>query len=696
MSNHFLVEIGCEELPPTSLQRLSLAFEEAIRAGLNKAGLTHGKLKSYATPRRLAVSINALAEKQPSRTIERKGPSVDAAFDKDGNPTPACLGFACSCKVDVKQLKQMKTDKGVWLFYTKKVRGKHSTELMPEIVAEALKHLPISKPMRWNDHDYEFIRPVHWVVMKLDEKLLRPRIFGVKASNKTYGHRFMAPEPIAIRHARDYVDILQKEGKVIVDFDTRKKKIRKNIERCVGDIGTAIIDEKLLDEVTGLVEWPVCLMGSFAKRFLQVPAEAIISAMKTHQKCFPVVDKKGGLLPYFITVSNIKSKKPERVINGNERVIRARLSDAEYFYRTDLSHHLNDYLEQLNHVVFQTKLGSVHDKAIRVSQLAGDIAQIIAADKQHSMRAGLLAKTDLVTEMVGEFPELQGTMGYYYALQEKEPKAVALAIRDHYNPRFSGDSVPETLEGCAVAIADKIDTLVGIFGINQKPTGEKDPFALRRAALGVLRIMIEKQLPLDLLWLLKQSVSHYTITFDNKDIVSECFEYIISRLRPWYLEQNISHDVFAAVRAINSTQPLDFHQRVTAVQHFLTLPQATALATANKRVSNILRRAEVDGVDEINHQLFEDDAEKELANALAKTSKAFNKHFNQANYTEALTALASLQTPVDHFFEHVMVMVGDLDVRRNRLALLANLRHLFLQIADISLLQSEKTEKSSA
>lgn len=686
-TQNLLLEIGTEELPAKTLQKLSQALGAEIKNNLTKAELGHGEIKLFATPRRLAVIVKDLATAQNSRHIERKGPAVQAAFDEHGNPTKTGLGFAQSCGVDIKRLQKRKTDKGEFLFFSYQQPGETTPKLLPNMIQEAIHKLPIPRPMHWGSHETVFIRPVHWIVLLFGNELIKTQILGVTVERQTYGHRFLHPKPITLKTPNEYEKKLL-TGKVIADFDSRKETIRKQLKKVTHASEKVIHDEELLNEVTGLVEWPVALLGNFESRFLEVPTEILIMAMKSHQKYFPVIDAQQHLLPHFVTISNIKSKNPKRVIAGNERVLRARLSDASFFYHSDLKHSLESCLEKLKTVVFQTKLGTLLDKVKRLAQGANYIAQIIGANPKHAERAGLLAKTDLLSEVVGEFPELQGIMGYYYALQDNEPEAVALGIKEQYLPRFAKDHLPESLVGCTAALADRADTLVGIFGIQQAPTGEKDPFGLRRAALGILRIIIEKQLPLDLKDLFTCAIQNYSFPLENKNLLTEVLDFTLERLRAWYSDQGISADVFAAVLARYPTKPFDFHQRLIAVQNFLTLPEAQALSAANKRVSNILKKE--DGVSthsQINPALFEREEEHILGDLIGKKAKEVEQLYNLGKYTEALATLAALQKPIDNFFDRVMVMIENENIRNNRLALLMNLRNLFLQIADVSLLQ---------
>lgn len=682
-----LIEIGTEELPPKALKQLMNAFSNGIQDGLKRAELTYGAIETFATPRRLGILIQRVPTQQIDRTITRKGPTLSAAFDINDKPTPAALGFARSCGVEIEKLHKHKSTNGDWLYFEQKISGKKTRELLSEIILTAIAKLPIPKLMRWGNHDVEFARPTHWVLVVFGKQTISAKILNQTSSNKTYGHRFLHPKAIKIVNPNLYEKQLSKAF-VVANYKKRKEIIRTQVQKIAKPKGIALINDNLLEEVTGLVEWPVALLGNFSKAFLEIPPEAVISAMNTHQKYFPILDKKGNLLPHFITISNIKSKNPKRVISGNERVLRARLADAEFFYKTDLKNPLAMRLEELKTVVFQQQLGNMHEKASRIAALATYLASTLNVNSEHAKQAGLLAKADLMTQMVGEFPELQGIMGYYYSLHDKQPEKIAIAIKEHYQPRFAGDHLPESPLGCAVALADKIDTVIGIFGINQAPTGDKDPFALRRAALGVLRIIIEKQIPIDLKILLGIAADNYQRKLSNANVVEQTLEFMIERLRAWYLEQDIGPDVFAAVQIRYPTQPLDFHRRIEALQHFQQLPEAKALAAANKRVSNILKQQASAKLQQIiDPKLFEHDSERLLAKLLIEKEQQVAAFYQKANYVEALSSLAALQKPVDQFFDEVMVMVEDEAIRNNRLTLLRHLRQLFFQIADISLLQ---------
>ena len=684
----FLVEIGTEELPPKALKPLSDAFTRGIAQGLEEAGVAFGKVESFAAPRRLAVRVRDLADAQPDKPVEKRGPAVKAAFDDAGNPTRALTGFSTSLGVTPDQLDTLETDKGAWVVYRTVEKGKPTVELMPELVDKSLAALPIPKRMRWGAHRTEFVRPVHWIILMYGNKVLNAPIMGLTPGNTTRGHRFHCPKELIVPTPNDYELVLKEEGKVLADFAERREKIRAGVTTIAGQQsnGQAGIDEELLDEVTALNEWPVPLLGNFEERFLEVPAEALISSMKEHQKYFHVVDKNGRMLPHFITIANLESKDPAQVISGNEKVIRPRLSDAAFFYETDRKTRLEDRIDALKPIVFQEKLGSIHDKSVRVAALAKKIAEAINSDPALAERAAMLAKTDLVTEMVLEFTDLQGIMGEYYARHDGEPEDVAKALNEQYMPRFAGDDLPATLTGCAVAIADRIDSLVGLFGINQPPSGTRDPFGLRRASLGVLRIIIERELPLDLQTLCEWAEENFTV-LTEQNTASTVVDYMLERFRAHYDEQGIGAEVYLAVHARRPTRPLDFDRRVKAVEAFRQLPEAQALAGANKRVSNILTKQGGDNIGEaVDTSLLQDAEEKTLAEQVEQQAQAVLPLFEQGDYSSALRSLAQLREPVDSFFDEVMVMADDEAVRNNRLALLNRLRNLFLRVADISLL----------
>ncbi len=690
MSEHrdLLVEIGTEELPPKALARLSGAFTQGIVDGLAKAELTHGEIRPYATPRRLAVVVSALQTAQADREVERRGPAIAAAFDGEGNPTKAAQGFAGSCGVAVEALETLETDKGSWLVYRTREAGRPTAELVPNIVEQSLAALPIPKRMRWGDRDDEFVRPVHWVVLLLGDAVIESLILGVAAGRTTRGHRFHHPAPLTLHEAEAYAALLESEGGVMPDFATRREAVEAQIHEVAAGLGgEALMDEALLDEVTALVEWPTALAGRFEERFLALPAEALICTMKGNQKYFPVANADGALLPYFITVSNIRSTDPSQVVTGNERVIRPRLADAAFFWEQDRKRPLAARVEALKSVVFQEKLGSLYDKSQRVAELAEQIAHACGGDPQQARRAAELGKCDLLTEMVGEFPELQGIMGCYYAQADGEPGDVAAALDEQYQPRFAGDALPSTLTGQALAIADRIDTLVGIFGIGQVPTGDKDPYALRRAALGMLRTMIEAKLDLDLSVLFATAVQPFGKLFDGSEATAAVYQFAMERLRAYYADAAVAPDTFEAVFALAPTRPLDFDRRLRAVTQFRRLPEADSLAAANKRIRNILRKAEEEIPSIVVDSALQLPAEQALAAALAEMRAEVEPLLDSGAYDAALTRMAGLREPVDRFFDDVMVMDDDPQLRRNRLALLAALEQLFLRVADFSKLQ---------
>lgn len=693
LSHDFLVEIGTEELPPKALKTLSEAFTQGIIDGLNRAGIGFSSSQSFASPRRLAVRIKALEAQQADKQIEKRGPSKKAAFDKDGKPTRAVLGFTQSLGIDPSQLEEMETPKGAWLVYRTTETGQATKNLLIDIVTESLNKLPIPKRMRWGAQKVEFVRPLQWVVMLYNNEVVPGSILNISTGNTSRGHRFHSQALIEISDANDYENSLLEQGKVIADYEQRKAKIRAGVEDAAKQHkGIAVIDEDLLDEVASLNEWPVPLVGQFDQRFLEVPTEALISSMKEHQKYFHMLDENGAMMPNFITLANIESKDPKQVIEGNERVIRPRLSDAAFFFETDKKTKLEDRREQLKKIVFQSKLGTVYDKTERVSKLAAKISAAIGGKPEDAERAGRLAKSDLVTEMVLEFTDLQGIMGYHYALNDGENKEVALALTEQYQPKFAGDDLPTTLSGCALSLAEKLDSLVGLFGINQPPTGTKDPFALRRAALGVLRILVEKQLALDLTDLISWALESYqlagqTAKLDNANLEQQLISYLLDRFRARYEDEGVSVDVFLAVSARRPTQALDFDKRVKAVDAFAKRPEAAALASANKRVSNILAKQDADlSAVSLDSALLTEKAEQTLAKQIESLSAQVLPLFDQGDYSAALTLLAGLQASVDNFFEDVMVMADDPAVKQNRLLLLKQLSDLFLRVADISLL----------
>ncbi|MBU3068700.1 glycine--tRNA ligase subunit beta [Aestuariicella sp. G3-2] len=692
MAKDFLVELGTEELPPTALKKLMLAFSSGIADGLKQQNLAFEAIEPYAAPRRLAVVVRNLEEQTPVKDVVVWGPPAKIAFDADGNPTKAAEAFANKNGIAVSELASENDGKVDKLVYRSQAGGETTAELLPAIVENSLNALPIAKRMRWGASRAEFVRPVHWLIMLFGDDLVEANMLNLHAGRETRGHRFHYNQALQVDNASDYLKKLPSIGYVMVDYEQRQQLIRQQVEAEAEKInGVAVIDQDLLDEVTGLVEWPVALTGRFEERFLEVPSEALIYSMKEHQKYFPVVDKNGKLLPYFITVSNIESKDPAQVIDGNERVIRPRLSDAAFFFETDKKVSLGEFRNRLKPIVFQAQLGSIFDKTERIKGLAANIANQLGADADKAAQAAELCKSDLVSDMVGEFDKMQGLAGYYYAVHEGLDEDVASALKEHYQPKFAGDALPETETGTIVALADRIDTLSGIFGIGQKPTGSKDPFALRRASLGVLRLLVEKQLPLDLKALLSAAAEQHGSNIGNADeTVATTFAYMVERFRAWYEEDQIAAEVFQAVQAKQLSEPLDIHNRVLAVNAFRALPEAEALAAANKRVSNILAKTEANTDASVNAELLQEPAEKVLAEQLAAKSAEVAPLFTANDYTGTLAALASLRAPVDDFFDNVMVMADDEALRNNRIALLSQLRQLFLQVADISLLAPSK------
>ena len=691
-THDFLLEIGCEELPPNALNALALALTKQMGIGLDQHHLTHGGLQTYASPRRLAIIVCDLVHQQPDECIERKGPALERAFDQTGNPTPACLGFANSCGVPVDILTQETTDKGAWLMFRGIKTGRSVTDLLPEIVKEAIKALPIPKPMHWGAHATAFVRPVHWVIMLYGRHVIETDILGIKTGDKTYGHRFHHHKSLTVKQPADYTQLLFKQGFVVADAALRRQQMLDQIQSINGilDHGQVLVNDALLDEVNALVEWPVVHLATFDSVFLDLPKPVLTAVIEQHQKCFPVFDKNhpDTLLPYFVLVSNIQSHDPQAVIQGNERVMQARLSDAAFFFQADKQHSLASYLPALEHIVYQKQLGHLRDRVQRISAIAKYLATPLSASTQLAERAGLLCKCDLRTQMVGEFPSLQGIMGYYYALEQGEEQAVAQAIKTHYQPRFADDPIPDTLLGCIVALAEKVDTLVGIFGVNQIPTGEKDPFALRRQALGLLRIMIENGYDIDLNALLTFALSQFTVPLSNQQVIAQVTDFIQARLQFWYVDQGGRADIFAAVCARQPVTVLDFMQRLHALEAFQVLPEASALASANKRVNNLLKKVG-DCFDKthVDDQLLAEPAEKQLFTAITQKEAVIMPLLQAREYTKALSSLADLKKPVDDFFEQVLVMAEDPDIKQNRLALLSALRRLCQHVADIALLQ---------
>lgn len=686
----FLVELGTEELPPKALLKLSKSFQAGVVEGLKNESLAHGAVQSFATPRRLAVLVSALDTKQADRLIEKFGPAVKAAFDADGNSTRAADGFAKSCGVTVADLGRADKDGVEKLAYSSMLPGKSTGELLPAIVDAALAKLPIPKRMRWGASRDEFVRPVHWLVMLFGEEVVPSTIMGVDSGADSFGHRFHHPDKIRINKASDYEALLLEPGNVVADFAKRRELIRTAIiAEGVKLNASTVVDESLLDEVTGLVEYPVALTGKFDELFLQVPAEALILAMKSHQKCFYLLDSEEKLLPYFVTVSNIRSNDPSQVIEGNERVIRPRLADAKFFYETDKQTSLESRLDQLKKVIFQEKLGTVYDRSLRVASLARFIAANTSEDEAQSERAAMLSKCDLVTNMVGEFADLQGLMGSYYAINDGEPEPVVKAINEQYMPRYAGDDLPSTAIGGILAIADKLDSIVGLFAIGQPPTGSKDPFALRRSAIGVLRILVENRLDLDLMACIEASLKGFDSLEFDADTAERVFEFMLERFRSWYSDEGVSSNVFQSVMEIKPRKPYDFAKRIQAVSNFVQLEESAALAAANKRVSNLLGKVDAASLStEVNEALLIDSAEKVLFQQLREKELNTAPLFEAGDYTSGLAELAQLKDSVDGFFDDVLVMCDDKAVQNNRIALLQRLRDIFLKVADISYLHS--------
>jgi len=684
---NLLFELGSEELPPKTLLKLSNALLDGIVQGLNAAELGFTASKAYATPRRLAVFIENLASSQPDKTVEKRGPAIQAAFDKDGNPSKAALGFASSCGTTFDQLERLKTDKGEWLAYTQAVKGQNTEELIADIIRVSIANLPIAKRMRWGSFTTEFVRPVHWAVLLYGDSVIETEILGLHTGRETQGHRFHAPQKIAIDKPENYAELLYSQGKVIADIEQRKAIIKDAATSAAANVGgIAHIEADLLEEIAALNEWPVPITGGFHDRFLALPAEVLITTMQTNQKYFPVKNADGGLLAHFITFSNIESTRPESIQQGNERVVTPRLSDAEFFWNQDRKQTLAERVLSLSNIVFQEKLGTVADKTHRVIKLAEFIAQHLNADVELAKRAALLAKADLLTSMVGEFGNLQGIMGRYYALAEGEASEVAWALEEQYFPKQSGSPTASSATGQILAIAEKIDTLTGIFSAGLIPTGDKDPYALRRAALGSLRTLIENDLTLDIRKVIAFSLSLFTHSFDVEATETAVIDFVFDRLKGYCLDKGYSADEFDAVMTVKPADPLDFMQRLAAVKAFRQLPEAESLAAANKRIRNILKKSESPIAATVGALV--ETAEVQLLNSAKQSAVDIAPLLAQRDYSATLTRLAALRNEVDAFFDGVMVMCEDLELRANRLALLNLLSEQFLTCADISKLQS--------
>ncbi|MDN5849288.1 MAG: glycine--tRNA ligase subunit beta [Nitrococcus sp.] len=691
-----LIELGTEELPPKTLRALMESFASEVIAGLDQVQLPHGEHEPFATARRLAVLVRSVALQQSARLIERTGPAMHTAYDATGQPTAAALGFARSCGVEVDQLYRLETAKGAWLAYQGTQSGRATTELLPDIIAQALARLPIAKRMRWGNSKAEFVRPVHWLVLMLGEEVVPATLLDAPSGNTSRGHRVHHPQPIPLRQPTEYRDRLHKEGYVIADFDARRDLILAQVERCAAALDACPVwDNALLDEITALVEWPVALAGTFDQSFLRVPPEALISSMQRHQKFFPLRGGNGQLLPRFITISNLQSHDPAQVIAGNERVIRPRLADATFFWDQDRRLSLAKRIPDLKGVLFQRELGSLHDKSARIAALGQRFAADFGVDSALIERAAWLSKTDLLTQMVGEFPELQGVMGRYYAQQDGENPAIALALDEGYRPRFANDAIAQSALGQLLAVAERADTLIGIFALGKAPTGTKDPFALRRAALGLLRTCIEGERSIDLKALFSFAAELMPAGVDGAQRVDSVLEFCMDRLRSLYAERHYAVELFEAVRALTQRQdlsvdPLDFHRRVLACNEFVRRPEAASLAAANKRIRHILRHAEADNREPhaVDPDRLEQAEERRLYVAVNELEPEIEQLASSVEYTTALQELARLREPVDRFFDAVLVMSDDPALRSNRLALLARVSRLFLSIADIAWLPS--------
>jgi glycyl-tRNA synthetase beta chain len=684
-----LFELGTEELPPQALLKLRDALRQGISNRLDEAGLEYGEILAYATPRRLAIHIKQLAPSQADQQVERRGPPVKAAYDADGNPTKAALGFAQTNSTTVEQLQTLKTEKGEWLCFRALSKGQTVQQLLPEILNQSLNSLPIPKRMRWGNSDHQFVRPVHWLLLLYGTDILPANILGLSADRFSYGHRFHAPAALSIASPADYLSRLQQDGYVIADFEARRDTIKAQIQEQIDKLaGVAQYDDALLNEITALVEWPVALVGNFEKDYLKLPDEVLITTMQTNQKYVPIKDKQGQLLPHFITILNIDTSNPDIVRQGNERVIRPRLGDAAFFWNQDTKKTLEQRVTELGNVVEQKKLGSMLDKTQRLEQISQHIAERLNADTKSAIRAAHLCKADLLTDMVGEFASLQGVMGRYYALEDGETEQVANALQEHYLPRQSGGELPPSTAGQIVSLADKLDTLVGIFSIGMIPTGVKDPYGLRRAALGVLRILIEKKLDLDLVDLVSQALEQQKHAHIEDGTQVKVVEFLIDRLRGYSLDLGYLPDEFDAVKTVNPTRPVDFMRRLEAVQSFRRQPEADSLAAANKRIRNILRKVEDKVSSNVKTEILTDEAEKTLYTATQQARETVTPILDQYDYSTALRHLAELKNPIDEFFDNVMVMADDPLLKANRLALLHQIQQLFLQIADIGKLQA--------
>ncbi|WJG09464.1 glycine--tRNA ligase subunit beta [Aliiglaciecola sp. LCG003] len=686
---NLLIELGTEELPPKALKTLAQAFADNMSQALQDADLKYTNVKWFASPRRLAVAVEQLAEKQPDKNVEKRGPASSAAFDADGNPTKAAQGWARSNGIEVAQAQRLKTDKGEWLMHVASVTGETIQVLLSDMIESSLKKLPIPKAMRWGSKRTQFIRPVHTFTVLYGDELIAANVLDLPSARTIQGHRFHGEKTFELDHADNYLESLNKHF-VIADYAARQASIKQQLQQKAAEENAVVeLEQDLLDEVTALVEWPVALVANFEDEFLQVPKEALIYTMKGDQKYFPMLNANGGLKSRFLFISNIQSKDPIQVISGNEKVIRPRLADARFFFETDKKRTLESRLESLESVLFQKQLGTLADKSRRISHLASKIAQRIDANAEHAARAGLLSKTDLMTEMVMEFPDVQGIMGMHYATHDGEDIEVANALNEQYMPRFAGDALPQSGVSCAVALADKLDTLVGIFGIGQLPKGDKDPFALRRAAIGVLRITVEKNLALDLVDMVSDAYQLLADKLNQNDVCDQVIDFVLGRFRTWYQEQGVDIDVIQAVLARRPTSPADFAARINGVTRFKSLSSAKALAAANKRVANILDKNQVSNDYMVNPSLLVEPQEQQLAKEIEQISKDVQPLLSKGDYVAVLEGLSTLGDSIDAFFDGVMVMAEDNAIKQNRLALLLKLRELFLQCADISLLRHD-------
>ena len=712
-----LIEIGTEELPPKALDELTDAFAKGICDGLAKRGIAAdaANAKKYNSPRRLAVLVPSVGMAQPDQAVERRGPAVSAGLDASGQPTKALSGFAASCGVSVEQLEKLQTDKGAWFVHRAQQKGKPTSALLQEIIVESLAALPVPKPMRWGDHEFAFVRPMHWLVVLHGADVIDANIFGIKSGRESRGHRFLHPQSVSIASADAYLDALQ-NASVIADPQKRRARVREEVERSASSLGKPRLRDALLDEITNLVEWPAAISCTFDRQFLEVPQEALIQTMETNQKFVPVFDANGKLTEHFIGIANIESKDPAEIRKGYERVIRPRFADAKFFYDEDRKKPLASQQDALKSVTYQQQLGSVWDKTVRVAELSRVIANRLGVDAAKATRAASLSKCDLVTRMVGEFPELQGVMGRYYAVASGEDAAVSAAIDEFYRPRFAGDGIAQGDTARVLAVAERLDTLVGIFAVGMKPSGNKDPFALRRAALGLGRTLIEGSLCLDLKTLLIEAIdlvhsSMSTVALEKKKETAaraggpttivhgwgramslsrrdELYEFILDRLRGYYTDKGFGNDQFDAVRAVDPDTLPDFDRRLHAVAEFVKLPEATALAVANKRIHNILKQADLETQKPYASYPNAPQAETDLVRALDNAGVDYKLLLESQDYVGVLQKLATLRDAVDRFFAEVMVMVDDVEIRRNRLAILSNLRVMFLRVADISVLQN--------